>query len=78
MHPFVLIPILIYALFTIPALVWLGRRGLDEVAQAIWALIVVSVPVMGAVALILVSPGAPRAPEAKADPGFELDEFRRQ
>lgn len=73
-----LIPILIYALFAIPALVWLGRRRLDQLPQAIWALIVVSVPIMGAIALVLVNPGEPRTPDTKTDPGFELDEFRRQ
>ena len=78
MGPFFLFPILIYALFAIPALVWLGRRRLEQLPQAIWALIVVSIPIMGAVALVLVKPGEPRIPAEKTDPGFELDEFRRQ
>lgn len=73
-----LIPILIYALFAVPALVWLSRKRLDQLPQAIWALIVISVPVMGAIALVLVNPGEPRPTDAKTDPGFELDEFRRQ
>ena len=72
------IPILIYALFAIPSLAWLGRRRLDQLPQAVWALIVVSVPIMGAVALVLVSPGEPRTPAEKTDPGFDLDEFRQQ
>lgn len=73
-----ILPLLIHALFAIPALVWLGRRRIEQLPQAIWALIVVSIPIMGAVALVLVKPGEPRAPAAQGDPGFELDEFRRQ
>jgi hypothetical protein len=69
--------ILIYVLFALPALVWLARRRLDQLPQALWALVVVAVPVMGAIALVLVQPGEPRTP-AKTDSEFELDEFRRQ
>ena len=60
MGPFFLIPMLIYVVFAVPALVWLSRRRLDQVSQAVWALIVVSIPIMGPVALVLVSPGEPR------------------
>lgn len=69
---------LIYAVFAFPALLNLRRRRLDQVSKAVWALTVVSIPIMGAVALALVSPGEPRTPTAKADPRFELDEFRSQ
>jgi len=59
MGPFLFL-MLIYAVFVVPALIYLSRRRLDQVSQAMWALIVVSVPIMGAVALVLVSPGEPR------------------
>ena len=71
-----LIPIVVYALFAIPALVWLSRRRIDQLTQAVWALVVVSIPIMGAIALVLVRPGELRTPDPKT--GFELDEFRRQ
>jgi hypothetical protein len=65
---------LVYVLFSLPALVWLGKRKMAQTPQAIWALITVGIPMMGAVALLLVKPGEPQDREAK----FELEEFRRQ
>lgn len=56
------------------ALRWLRNRKIEEVAQAIWVLIIVAIPILGSVALAIVQPGA--APAAK--PKFELNEFRQQ
>jgi hypothetical protein len=73
-------PILFYLLLTVPSLIWLAKRELDPVAQAVWALTVVAVPIMGAIALTIVSPGRPRTSHGltEARKEFELEEFRRQ
>jgi hypothetical protein len=51
------VPLLIYFAFTLPALYYLRRRDLDETARAVWSLAIVAVPVMGAVAFVVMQPG---------------------
>ncbi len=72
--------ILLYLIFAIPALFWLRSRRVEETAQALWALIVLLFPVIGAVALVLLTPGRPLGRPDATDPqkNFEIDEFRRQ
>ena len=43
--------------FGLPALYYLRGRQLDETSRAVWALAIVIVPLMGAVAFALVRPG---------------------
>lgn len=50
-------PALIYVAFAGPALWALRSRDLDERARALWALLIVVVPVMGAMAFAIVAPG---------------------
>ena len=51
------VPLLIYLLFAVPALYTLRRREIDDTAQAVWALAIIAVPVMGAVAFAMLRPG---------------------
>jgi hypothetical protein len=51
------LPLLVYLAFALPALYYLKERNLDDMARAVWALVIVGVPVMGAVAFALVKPG---------------------
>jgi hypothetical protein len=46
-----------HLLFVIPPLFLLRRRPLDEISQAIWALAIISVPIIGAVAFVILQPG---------------------
>lgn len=48
--------------FTVPALFFLRQRTLDPTDQAIWTLIVVSVPVVGLMAFVVLQPGREPAP----------------
>ena len=54
------VPILLYFAFALPALYFLRQRQVDDVSRAIWALTIVAVPVMGAVAFAAMGPGAER------------------
>jgi hypothetical protein len=51
------VPLLFYLAFTLPALYYLRRRDLDETSRAVWSLAIVAVPVMGAVAFVVMQPG---------------------
>ena len=46
-----------YLLFTVPPLFLLRARPLDETTRAIWALAIISVPVLGAIAFVILQPG---------------------
>lgn len=48
-----------YLLFTIPALFFLRQRVMEDTARAVWALAIVSVPIMGVVAFAVIQPGRP-------------------
>jgi hypothetical protein len=50
-----------YLLFTVPALFFLRQRVMEDTARAVWALAIVSVPIMGVVAFAVIQPGQ-RAP----------------
>jgi hypothetical protein len=52
------IPLIIYLAFALPALYYLRKRELDETARAVWSLVIVGVPVMGAVAFATMQPGS--------------------
>ena len=49
-----------WAASVVAALMHLRRGQMDEVARVLWALMVVLVPVVGALALLIVRPGQPR------------------
>ena len=46
-----------YLIFVIPPLLLLRGRRLDDTTQALWALAIISVPIMGAVAFVILQPG---------------------
>ena len=46
-----------YLFFVVPPLFLLRGRRLDDTTQAIWALAIVSVPIIGAVAFVILQPG---------------------
>ena len=46
-----------YAVFVLPPLFLLRGRTLEQTAQAIWALAIISVPIVGAVAFVILQPG---------------------
>jgi hypothetical protein len=46
-----------YLVFVVPPLFLLRGRRLHEVTQAIWALAIMSVPVVGAIAFVILQPG---------------------
>jgi hypothetical protein len=55
--------VLILAAWLLPvilALMSLRRRQLDEVARVLWVVLVVLVPLVGALASLIVQPGRPR------------------
>ncbi|MBA2259269.1 MAG: PLDc N-terminal domain-containing protein [Acidobacteria bacterium] len=54
------VPLLIYLLCAIPALRELKGRGLDETSRAVWALAIVAIPIMGALAFWIMQPGEQR------------------
>ncbi len=49
--------LLFYVAFAVPCLLALRTRALDEASKALWALVIVSAPVMGALAFVLLRPG---------------------
>jgi hypothetical protein len=48
---------ILYLLFTVPPLFLLRQRALDETTRAIWALAIISVPIIGAIAFVILQPG---------------------
>jgi hypothetical protein len=46
-----------YLVFGVPPLFLLRGRPLDEPTRAIWALAIISVPIVGAVAFVILQPG---------------------
>ena len=46
-----------YLVFVVPPLFFLRARGLDETTRAIWALAIISTPIMGAIAFVILQPG---------------------
>lgn len=54
------VPLLIHLAFALPALYFLRRRHLDDTALAVWCLMIVAVPVLGAVAVATTQPGMRR------------------
>ena len=54
------VPLAIYLICAIPALRELKARGLDDTSQAVWALAIVGIPVMGALAFWILQPGESR------------------
>jgi len=55
------VPLAIYLICAIPALRALKGRGLDETSRAVWALAIIAIPVMGALAFWIMQPGARRS-----------------
>ena len=49
--------IVIWFLLAVVALRQLRKRPLSDVAQAVWAVLIVGVPVLGAAAFFIVQPG---------------------
>ena len=48
-----------YLVFVVPPLFLLRGRQLDPTTQAVWALAIISVPIVGAVAFVILQPGRP-------------------
>ena len=48
---------ILYLLFVIPPLFFLRARVLDDTTRAIWALAIISAPVIGAIAFVIIQPG---------------------
>ena len=48
---------LAYLMFAVPALFFLRTRALDETSRAVWALLIVTIPIMGCVAFAVLQPG---------------------
>jgi hypothetical protein len=46
-----------YLVFVIPPLFLLRGRRLDDTTQAIWALAITSMPIIGAIAFVILQPG---------------------
>ena len=53
-------PLLVYLAFALPALFHLRRREMDDTSRAVWALAIIAIPIMGAVAFVIMQPGQPR------------------
>ena len=56
--PMSILYLLFYLVFVVPPLFLLRQRALDETPQAIWALAIISVPIIGAVAFVILQPGS--------------------
>ncbi len=52
----------VWLLLSLLALVQLRQRSLPETAQAIWAVFIVVVPFLGALAYLIIQPGSPEKP----------------
>lgn len=50
-------PLLIYLMCVIPALRELKRRTLDDASRAVWVLVIIAIPIMGALAFWIMEPG---------------------
>ena len=50
--------LLFYLIFVVPPLFLLRQRALDETPRAIWALAIISAPIIGAVAFVILQPGS--------------------
>ena len=48
-----------WVMLTIVALIRLRRCQLDETARVLWAIVIVLIPLMGALAFFIVRPGKP-------------------
>jgi hypothetical protein len=48
---------LVYLMFAIPGLFFLRARALDDTAKAVWALAIVTIPIMGCIAFAVLQPG---------------------
>lgn len=53
-------PLLVYLAFALPALFHLRGREMDDTSRAVWALAIIAIPIMGAVAFVIMQPGQPR------------------
>ena len=53
-------PLLVYLGFALPALYHLRRREMDDTSRAVWTVAIIAVPIMGAVAFVIMQPGQPR------------------
>jgi hypothetical protein len=51
------VPFAIYLICAVPALRDLKGRGLDETSRAVWALAIIAIPIMGALAFWIMQPG---------------------
>jgi uncharacterized membrane protein len=54
-----------WIVLVIVALTRLRRCQLDETARVLWAIVIVLVPLMGALAFVIVRPGKPRPDEER-------------
>ena len=54
------IPIAVYLICAIPALRALKERALDDTSRAVWALSIIAIPIMGALAFWIMDPGSAR------------------
>ncbi|MFI5078365.1 MAG: hypothetical protein ACHQRO_13535 [Vicinamibacteria bacterium] len=55
--PMGILYLLFYLIFVVPPLFLLRQRALDETPRAIWALAIISAPIIGAVAFVILQPG---------------------
>ena len=55
--PMGILYVLFYLVFVLPPLFLLRQRALDETPRAIWALAIISVPIVGAIAFVILQPG---------------------
>ena len=55
--PMGILYVLFYLVFVVPPLFLLRQRLLDETPRAIWALAIISAPIIGAVAFVILQPG---------------------
>ena len=55
--PMGILYVVFYLVFVVPPLFLLRGRQLEQTAQAIWALSIISVPIVGAVAFVILQPG---------------------
>ena len=56
--PMGILYLLFYLIFVVPPLFLLRQRALDETPRAIWALAIISAPIIGAIAFVILQPGS--------------------
>jgi len=56
----------IWILSVVITLFWIQRSNLEDLAKAVWALIVLLIPILGAIAFIIVHRLAPSPPSDQA------------